>query len=171
MCHKIRCDRKSWKLFEFRGELNKALNKILSTCKKRLKGKKQRVFTSNLSYQLTMMVFLFKKKYISILLLVLTTQFRHCCSLKRFLFLGKKCLSHSLLYCSIKKGKLCWAAVYRTLLQSNQSDGWSKERGDRSLAEQQETRHSCAKISHLFHFFYLCHLPIFKILLSLMTWV
>ena len=42
----------------------------------------------------------------------------------------------------------------RTLLQSNQSDGWSKEReerGDRSLAEQQETRHSCAKISHLFY--------------------
>ena len=26
MCRKIRCDRKSWKLFEFRGELNMALD-------------------------------------------------------------------------------------------------------------------------------------------------
>ena len=24
MCHKIRCDEESWKLFDFQGELNKA---------------------------------------------------------------------------------------------------------------------------------------------------
>ena len=32
MCHKIRCDGESWKLFDFQGELNKAWYSLYGEC-------------------------------------------------------------------------------------------------------------------------------------------
>ena len=47
-----------------------------------------------------------------------------------------------------------------TLLQSNESDGWSKERS-RKL-ESRKPRHSCAVSAPKSPLFYFCHFPIFK---------
>lgn len=160
--------------FLFSHQLDHPLN--ISTCNK---GEKHRVFIQIWVINLPCWWFLKKKKLFPFYLywtlnleLLFFKAYFH--SISYINFSGKKCLSHSLLYCSIKK----WSYVglqCRTLLQSNQSDGWSKERareGERErggIAEQQKARHSRAK-NLSFIFIYLCHLPVFKIQ-SLMTWV